>query len=359
MSNDTTPQPEYKTCTKCGQRKPATHEFFYNDKKTKDGLAYHCKECVKAHVKAWRERDPEHARRKESEWREANRDKLREHYVESRKRLGKELREPKDKDDKRRCATCHEYLPANTEFFYEKRDGSGLTGTCIECNKQKGREYYYANGGKPQVQRRKDGKKQCSCCEQWFPATAEHFNRARNRKDGLYPECKQCTKPKHKKIWVELIQDPDFRQKRRASNRKYYIEHPEVAVVSAARRRARKRELPNTLTSEEWRAALGYWGGRCAICGKPNGLWHSIAQDHWIPISCDLENNPGTVAENVIPMCHASRDGDGGCNNSKSNRMPNEWLQDTFGTRKAKVIMDRVERYFTWVREQRKFAQQG
>jgi hypothetical protein len=36
---------DYKTCSKCGESKPQTIEFFSPDKRKKDGLYSHCKEC--------------------------------------------------------------------------------------------------------------------------------------------------------------------------------------------------------------------------------------------------------------------------------------------------------------------------
>ena len=35
-----------KECTKCGESKPATLEFFYCDKGKKDGFTSHCKTCT-------------------------------------------------------------------------------------------------------------------------------------------------------------------------------------------------------------------------------------------------------------------------------------------------------------------------
>ncbi len=71
--------------------------------------------------------------------------------------------------------------------------------------------------------------------------------------------------------------------------------------------------------------------------------------DHWIAISDLRPDNPGTVATNMIPLCH----GISGCNNKKQNKDPIEWMRQEYGTRKAKPIIARIEAYFEWVREQR------
>ena len=62
----------FKTCTKCGETKPATLEHFY---KHKNGLTTLCKTCVSTQGKTYREanRDREISRKKV--YRQANRDK--------------------------------------------------------------------------------------------------------------------------------------------------------------------------------------------------------------------------------------------------------------------------------------------
>ena len=68
----------------------------------------------------------------------------------------------------------------------------------------------------------------------------------------------------------------------------------------------------------------------------------TAAADHWIPLTYEGKDNPGTVATNVLPACH----GVGGCNNKKHNAMPVEWLEKEYGKRKAHQILDRIEKYF-------------
>ena len=46
---------QHKKCTKCGEEKPATLEYFHRKTKTKDGLQYSCKQCNKAYNEANKE----------------------------------------------------------------------------------------------------------------------------------------------------------------------------------------------------------------------------------------------------------------------------------------------------------------
>lgn len=107
--------------------------------------------------------------------------------------------------------------------------------------------------------------------------------------------------------------------------------------------RARKRRLPNTFTAQDRRRALDYWHGRCAVCGRPPGLWHTIATDHWIPLSSAA--CPGTVRTNMVPLCH----GTDGCNNQKYAKMPEVWLHEKLGKHRAKRKLEEIEYFFRWM----------
>lgn len=68
-----------KTCTKCGEEKPATTEFFYAATRGKHGVMAHCKECVKAKSNAWYKANPGAVQRRTQEWQKQNPDKTREY----------------------------------------------------------------------------------------------------------------------------------------------------------------------------------------------------------------------------------------------------------------------------------------
>lgn len=70
--------------------------------------------------------------------------------------------------------------------------------------------------------------------------------------------------------------------------------------------------------------------------------------DHWIPLVYD--DCPGTVPENIVPLCHSIKDGAGGCNNSKQALDPYQWLIDKFGKRKAEEIFTKIQAYFEMVK---------
>lgn len=54
---------EMRRCTKCGEEKPATREYFNVDKSRSDGFKSHCKECIKRHYQENADRINERQRR--------------------------------------------------------------------------------------------------------------------------------------------------------------------------------------------------------------------------------------------------------------------------------------------------------
>lgn len=51
-----------KTCTKCDRKHPATAEYFYRDKSSKDGLRCECKKCTYLATQSWSGRNREKCR---------------------------------------------------------------------------------------------------------------------------------------------------------------------------------------------------------------------------------------------------------------------------------------------------------
>jgi hypothetical protein len=113
-----------------------------------------------------------------------------------------------------------------------------------------------------------------------------------------------------------------------------------VVQVEQECKRAELLGLPSKYSVEEWLRCLEYFDNRCAYCGTPPGLLWSlkICLDHWIPLSD--QNCPGTVVGNIVPACY-------GCNASKRDRAPLDWILSKFGRRRSKVITGRISAYFS------------
>ena len=77
-----------------------------------------------------------------------------------------------------------------------------------------------------------------------------------------------------------------------------------------SKRRARGKNIINTLTAEEWINILKEYKFRCAYCGKEFTLFDRETHDHVIPISKGGNN----IRENIVPACKS-------CNSRKYNKI--------------------------------------
>lgn len=93
--------------------------------------------------------------------------------------------------------------------------------------------------------------------------------------------------------------------KRREYGRRWQKAHRDPTIN--ARRRARVKDLPATLTKSQWVAIKVAYRFRCAYCDK---RLDALTQDHVIPLS----KGGGTTPENIVPACRS-------CNSRKSNRL--------------------------------------
>jgi 5-methylcytosine-specific restriction endonuclease McrA len=69
---------------------------------------------------------------------------------------------------------------------------------------------------------------------------------------------------------------------------------------------AKVHGLIGSLTGEQWKAAVSYFGGRCAYCGHSK-----LTVDHVIP-QARMGN---TTVDNIVPACYP-------CNVRKGDRLP-------------------------------------
>jgi hypothetical protein len=255
--------------------------------------------------------------------------------------------------------------------------------------------------------------KVCTICLRPFPATREHFSRSAAHKDGLNPACKPCYNAKLRE-WRQANpekaraigaryrgKDPTcYRERAKRRSRNYYQTHKaeisqrwkakyrrnhaamrayalaywhthkpifqrasqkyratHLARIQERERQSRpqkrlhwqtyytrKKNLPATFTDADWQFALHYWQG-CTVCGAQDGLLHRLAMDHWIPLASP--DCPGTVRWNILPLCHGLY----GCNSTKSQRDPWEWLQERLGKRGAARKRRAIQTYFALVRQ--------
>lgn len=285
MSDHTT----FKTCTQCGETKPATPEYFHRSGNT---LRSYCRVCQAEYRKTYYARNAEKAKAD-----------ARAHYASN-------LEENKQR--------AKEYRLKNAEK--ESARGKAYREKNAESRKALFKAWYQSNAEKQKEYRRKNADKINARSKAWSETNAERV-KANHKTYYTLNKAKIANKAK---IWGKAWRDAN----------------PQKAKAASQRRAARKRGLPDTLTAAQWEYCLVYFGNVCAACGRGVGLFHTLASDHFIPLSSP--NCPGTVAANIIPLCN----GLGGCNNSKGDKDALEWATEKFGPRKAKLFMSKIEAYF-------------
>lgn len=264
----------------------------------------------------------------------------------------------------KRCVHCKRVLPAD-KFYKRPALKDGLHSWCIECMRASERK---RKGQTPRLKIQvENDRKICTKCGKSLPFT-EFYKQLGGTLD-LMAKCKECTKSAEKQHRDSNI------EKMRARGRRYYHKHSDKRkaylrqhyrnnkesyakraridylkdrqdyINRSNKRRVVERNQGKGISQTEWDYCLAYWEHCCAVCGKRADLWTVIAQDHWVPLSKGGPNTP----QNIIPLCHSRKGapaGQIGCNSSKGNTLPIDWLIDRFGKRKAQQIIKRVNQYF-------------
>jgi hypothetical protein len=279
-----------------GPTLPATPEYFPRNRKNKDGLRYECKACANKSARRYREENPDKFRESQRQYATANAEKIREHHRQWYE---------EHRDERKRYARKYhaehrdERIAQSRRYHAEHRDEAiarsrRYSSEHRDTERERARQYIAKNRSKV-IERKRQYR-------------INHPDKLKQYKDAN-------------------------RDKGRANER---------------RRRTRKFSLPCTFTVADEARALEYWHGICPVCEEP--LLDLFGErephlDHWIPISDAHPDNPGTVPENMIPLCNK-------CNTSKCASDPIEWLTRKFGKRKAVQIVKRIEAYFEYIRDQ-------
>lgn len=193
----------------------------------------------------------------------------------------------------------------------------------------------------------------CNKCKKEKPLI--EFYRAIRFKDGYSYQCKQCDK-EYKREHSEKIKE--YMQKYRLEHKEYrnkqiktyYKTHPrnsknnkqarqiyrkthkEKLRIDRQKRAAKKLELINTLTIEQWISIKEHFNNTCCYCGSVS----NIEQDHLIPLSKNGEYS----YNNIVPACKS-------CNASKGNRNFIEWYRNYIFYNKERET--RILKYLNYI----------
>lgn len=177
-----------KLCSRCEEWKSETD--FHNNKNSKDGLAWPCKECTR-----------EYGLKRYEEIGKSVKSNLR--YEDSHRVV--------DGVKQKMCYRCKEWK-AESYFRKNRRTHDGLTRVCKTCKGKDDRKYRekYGKTGKRLLKYEEHHRtingvkyKLCNRCKTWKNETDFHSDR--NSNDGLVRVCKECTREYGRKRYEQIV----------------------------------------------------------------------------------------------------------------------------------------------------------
>lgn len=237
-------EPQTKTCTKCGEIKPATAEYFRAKKRGKYGVASQCRICEASYARSWNHANKERAAENRRVWRDANRDKIAEYNEVNKERISAWREAHREQQN----AYGRAYYKANRDRLVAYRRAY------VQANKERIVEYYTLNKEK-----------------------IEERHRA-------YREANK--------------------QRRHEAQRKWRMSNRAVISAKQQRRRALNANAEGSHSAQDIADQYKRQKGKCYWCNEKVGdNWHN---DHVIPLSRGGSNWPENIVI-ACPSCNLSK----------------------------------------------------
>lgn len=222
------------------------------------------------------------------------------------------------------CTKCGKEFPATSEYFRRNsKCKDGLGSQCKQCQKEYNKKYNIENKEKKNAHNREyRANNKEFVKERWYANAEKYKERQRQYAIENAEKLKEKSKQFRDKHKEELkLKSKKYYEEHKQERIEYYKgyceRNPEKARIwalhKAKRRQARKRNLPATLTEQDWLDALEYFDNSCAYCGCDN---ERLFQEHVIPLSKDGYY----TRSNIIPGCRK-------CNNNKTNYDMETWYR--------------------------------
>lgn len=301
-------------CTKCGEFKPQTLEFFATNKKCQGGLEPTCRSCRTTARRALEEKRREAGRsivgekvcfscggRKDAATGFPRSAKHADGVLNvcrdcdnAEKRRRRQPKFPKPSSGQKFCNGCGQYLPFS-DFAKANGRPNGLQSRCRACCSAHARAVREA--APPRIKAPVlPGLKYCGKCGEQKPSNQAYFHANRLSPDGLAAVCKAC----------HLM-----------SSREWRARNPDKVRAYAATRRARAVHAGGVHTDKDIQRQFQSQKGLCYWCRSPLEMTgkQKFHADHLIPLTRGGSNGP----ENLVCACPA-------CNTSRNNKLPHEWM---------------------------------
>lgn len=223
---------QYKTCTKCGEEKPLTSEYFYKAKSNTDGFHGSCKECMKKEGRErWAVYYPENKDKlyeTKKIYRKANEKKYKAstllYRTTNKEKLNEKNRDYYKKNKEKVLERTSKYRQANKELHkkrvsswakrnreklavaYQKRKSKSMSLPSTLTTEQWNETKEYFNN-------------RCAYCGKEKTLAQEHFIALSKgggyTKENIIPACRNCNSSKHNKDFFEWYPEQEFYSKER------------------------------------------------------------------------------------------------------------------------------------------------
>ena len=215
------------------------------------------------------------------------------------------------------CSKCGEEKLETTEYFPKHPRGkNGLNACCKACRAEYTKLYRESNKETRATRCKIWHKNNVDREKIYRKAYREAHKEESKRNHRLYYEANKESEIAYAKQW--RLSNPEYRGQYREANieaekaygKQWTKDNPDKVNTNTQKRRSIKKQLPSTLSAEQWELAKKVFKNKCCYCGEEK----SLAQEHFHALSKSGEHS----RLNIIPSCQK-------CNSSKGTRSFFKW----------------------------------
>lgn len=208
-----------------------------------------------------------------------------------------------------RCKECEniaskKYQAENREEWLIKKRTRYIENA--ESNRIKAVEEYQANKEKYIEKARKYREANPDKVKESHKKYTESHKEEVTRRKKIYNTNNRDKNSASKKLWNEI-----HKEENKITRKEWESKNKDKVSLYKRLREAKQKQLPATLTVEQWQSVKDHFGNKCAYCGRKSFL----TKDHFRPLSLGGEY----TINNIIPACTS-------CNSSKSDRPFETWF---------------------------------
>lgn len=246
----------------------------------------------------------------------------------------------------KRCSKCMEWLVANTYNFHKaKKEKYGLRHICKKCRLKYQKEYYKENKEYITEYKKeyhiKNRELINNKSKKYYQENKVIISKRKKEYDELHKEEKRERNKKYReanKIKVCQAQKKwrEAHKEELAEKKRIYYQSPEGQIAlfnNHHKRKVKKKNQGNGITTEQWLEMMNYFQFRCAYSGNYiGGKGEHRTIDHIIPISKGGEHE----IWNTVPMYDSY-------NFSKHDKDMLEWYKE-----QDFYLEERLHKIYEW-----------